>query len=170
MKLDSKGYLSFFQSSQKLTVLLILIASALVFKSCDSGDVKDDRSKSNTVSGEEEGDEEGETGAAPNEAGSDVPDSTKTVYTLKIDLEAYADTDVTALRFYLAEKSAANQTFLKEVATPAGFDFTKPTVSFSSKDLESIDDYVDAEACVTVKAVRVAIESEESEPFCFSDW
>ncbi len=170
MKLNGKDHLSFFQSSQKLTVLLILIASALVFKSCDSGDVKDDRSKNNAVPGEEGEDEEGETGAATNETGSDVPDTPKTVYTLKIDLDAYADTDVTALRFYLAEKSGANQTFLKEVATTQGFDFAKPTVSFSSSDLESIDDYVNAEACVTVKAVRVGVESDESVPYCFSNW
>ena len=153
----------------KLTMILVLVASALVFKACDSGATKDERSKK--IGNENGEDEEGETGAAPNETGSDVPDkTTKSVYTMKIDLEEYADTEISALRFYLAGKSGANQTFLKEVATPSGFDFSSPTVSFSSADLESIDDYVDAEACVTVKAVRTGLESDESEPFCISKW
>jgi len=149
------------------TVMLVLVASALVFKSCDSGDTKDTRSKNQSAA---EGDDE-ETGAAPNETGSDVPDKTyKTVYELRIDLESYSDTDISALRFYLAGKSGDSRTFLKEVATPQGFDFSSPTVSFKSSEILSIEDYVDSDACVTVKAVREGVESDESEPFCFSDW
>jgi hypothetical protein len=152
----------------KLTVVLVLVASALVFKACDDGATKDERSKNLGTQSDEE---EEETGAAPNDTGSDVPDkSSKTVYTLKIDLETYADTDISAIRFYLSEKDTGNKTFLKEVATPAGFDFQNPNVTFSSQELDSIDGYVGAEACVTAKAVRAGLESDESQPYCFTQW
>ena len=152
----------------KLTVVLVLVASALVFKACDEGATNDERSKNLGTQSDEE---EEETGASPNETGSDLPEkSSKTVYTLKVDLEAYADTDISAIRFYLADKDAGNKTFLKEVATSNGFDFQNPNVTVTSQELQSIDSYVGAEACVTAKAVRAGLESDESLPYCFAQW
>jgi hypothetical protein len=173
MKLVDFSRFTFFRGSRVLTIMLVLLASALVFKSCDSGETSDERSNLSDPGDQQGEDEEAESeaGAAPNETGSDVPDKTsKTVYTLKIDLESYSDTNISALRFYLAEKSGSKQTFLKELETPEGFDFTNPSVSFTNTQLVSIDDYVAAEACVTVKAVRAGIESDESEPFCIAKW
>lgn len=149
-----------------------LIAVGLMFKSCDNGGSEGTKrtSTTNETTGTskpaDDGDTDDEDPTGPDQTDGAVD---TTVYTLDVSLEDYADTDVDSFRFYIDAKDGSKQTFLKEVAA-SGVDFTAAVFKFASSESAAIKNFVDAETCLTLKAVRGGLESEESVPYCFSDW
>jgi hypothetical protein len=157
-----------------LPVAAGLTLAALTLKSCDGGGENTSGRKSTSgttdkTTGDDADDEEDSGGPVPDAGSEGSSDGKTSVYTLTVSLENYADTDAEAFRFYLDAKDGSKQTFLKEVTT-SGLDFSAAKFTFASDALTTIDDFVDTETCVTVKAVRSGLESEESDPYCFTEW
>lgn len=155
---------------------IALIAVGLLFKSCDDGGTDSTKKSSNpnAITDSDTTDSDADvTGEADVEdpTAADQTDGAvdPVVYTLDVKLEGYTETNIDTFRFYIDAKDGSKQTFLKDVAT-ADVDFTAPSFKFASSELGSIKNFVDAETCLTLKAVRGGLESDVSTPFCFTDW